>query len=61
MRIGSSSYSFKRLDITTAEEQERTLPDIIDMASGFGLAGLELLACHFASEVFPRSIAGRPT
>lgn len=50
MRIGSSSYSFKRLDHVSAEEDAKTLSTIIDEASEYGLAGLELLACQFESE-----------
>ncbi|NMB12136.1 MAG: sugar phosphate isomerase/epimerase [Firmicutes bacterium] len=51
MRIGSSSYSFKRFDYGGTEgERERTLLEIIDLAPEYGLDGLELLAVQFASE-----------
>jgi L-ribulose-5-phosphate 3-epimerase len=51
MRIGSSSYSFKRFDYGGTEgERERTLLEIIDLAPKYGLDGLELLAVQFASE-----------
>jgi sugar phosphate isomerase/epimerase len=51
MRIGSSSYSFKRFNYGGTEgEEERTLLEIIDEAPKYGLDGLELLAVQFASE-----------
>ena len=49
MRIGSSTYSVKRLGFGTGEEQSRTLVDIIEEAPRYGLAGLELLAVQFES------------
>ena len=51
MRIGSSSYSFKRFDYGGTEgEKERTLLEIIELSPKYGLDGLELLAVQFASE-----------
>lgn len=50
MRIGSSTYSFKRLGYASPEEENVTLPEIFDRAAAHGLAGLELLAVQFDSE-----------
>jgi len=51
MRIGSSTYSFKRLgEFITSEEEKRTIFSIIEEAPNYGLAGLELLAPHFESQ-----------
>ncbi len=51
MRIGSSSYSFKRFSYGSTEgEEEKTLLEIIEEAPKYGLDGLELLAVQFASE-----------
>ncbi len=37
VRIGSSTYSVKRLGFGTGEEQSRTLVDIIEEAPRYGL------------------------
>lgn len=50
MRIGSSSYSFKRFDYGRQEEVKTTLGEIIPLAHSYGLDGLELLAVQFDSE-----------
>jgi len=51
MRIGSSTYSFKRIgNFTTSEEKDRTILSMIEEASQYGLSGLELLAVQFESE-----------
>jgi len=50
MRIGSSSYSFKRFDYGRQEEIKTTLEEIIPLANNYGLDGLELLAVQFESE-----------
>ena len=51
MRIGSSSYLFKRFSYGGTEgEEEKTLLEIIEEAPKYGLDGLELLAVQFASE-----------
>ena len=49
MRIGSSSYSFKRLDFDNPDEKLLKLTDIFPLAYQYGLAGLELLAIQFES------------
>ncbi|NPV80904.1 MAG: sugar phosphate isomerase/epimerase [Firmicutes bacterium] len=50
MRIGSSSYSFRRFDYGGKEETQVALEDIIPLAHEYGLDGLELLAVQFTSE-----------
>lgn len=50
MRIGTSSYSFRRLPPATPEERETTLEQMIPLAARHNLAGMELLAVQFASE-----------
>ncbi len=50
MRIGSSTYSFRRLGYATPEEERLTLLDMIPRAADFGLAGLELLAVQFDAD-----------
>jgi sugar phosphate isomerase/epimerase len=50
MRIGSSSYSFKRFNYGRPEELSLTLEDIFPLAHSYGLDGLELLAVQFDSD-----------
>jgi sugar phosphate isomerase/epimerase len=50
MRIGSSSYSFKRFDYGRPEESSFTLEEIFPLAYKYGLDGLEVLAVQFSSE-----------
>lgn len=49
MKIGSSTYSFKRFTGTTPEEADRTVLSIIEEAPKYGLTGLELLAVQLES------------
>lgn len=49
MRIGSSTYSFRRLGYASPEEEHTSLLDMIPKASEYGLAGLELLAVQLES------------
>ncbi|HEX6972301.1 MAG TPA: sugar phosphate isomerase/epimerase family protein [Limnochordia bacterium] len=50
MRIGSSTYSFRRLGYAASEEENVTLRAMFERAAALGLAGLELLAVQFESE-----------
>jgi len=50
MRIGSSTYSFKRFDYGNPNEESLKLTDIFPLAHQYGLDGLELLAVQFESE-----------
>lgn len=49
MRIGSSSYSFRRLGYASGPEEQISLLEMLPKAADLGLAGLELLAVQFES------------
>lgn len=49
MRIGSSTYSFKRFDYGNSNEEDLKFTDIFQLAYEYGLDGLELLAVQFES------------
>ncbi|MCX7845926.1 MAG: sugar phosphate isomerase/epimerase [Dictyoglomaceae bacterium] len=49
MRIGSSTYSFKRFDYGNPEERKLKLEDMISLAYNYGLDGLEILAVQLES------------
>jgi sugar phosphate isomerase/epimerase len=50
IKIGASTYSFKRFDFAGPEEAKWTLEDIIRQSHAYGLQGIEILTNELTSD-----------